>query len=157
MCILTLCSRLDKPMSSGKYIWAQPTPATALLPVTGNVAHNVGVFVHAILSHPGKTQGKYMNVKTEVLTFQQILNVWGEVSGKDAVYVEIGFEEFQKLWGPFGVEMAKQYRFGEVAKGDWEVLAREKGLLVQPDEVGIAKSDLIDLRQTFNGMKDSLV
>ncbi|KAF2229337.1 NAD(P)-binding protein [Viridothelium virens] len=148
---------LELPMSGGKYIWAQPTPSTALLPLTGNGSHNVGVFVRAIISHPEKTRGKYMNVKTEVLTFQQILNIWSEVSGKEAVYAELGVEEYEKLWGPAGTEMAMQYKFGQVAKGDWEVLMREKGVLVQPEEVGIRKGDLLDLRQTLEGMKDSLV
>ena len=144
-------------MSGGKYVWPQPTPATALLPLTGDVTHNVGVFVRAILSHPAKTHGKYLCVKTETLTFQQILSIWSEVSGKEAVYIEVNFEEFEKLWGVFGVEMAMQYKFGEVAEGDWEILMREKGLLVQPQEVGIEKGDLTDLRQTLEGMKASIV
>ncbi|KAI9657660.1 MAG: hypothetical protein M1821_002836 [Bathelium mastoideum] len=152
-----LIKPFEVPMSGGKYLWAQPTPSDALLPVTGDVAHNVGTFVHAILSHPEKTRAKYLNVKTDVLTFQQILNVWSEVSGKEAVYVEVGPKEFQKLWGPFGAEMASQYRFGEVAQGDWEVLVRGQGLLVQPEEIGIQRGDLMDLKQTFGRMKESLL
>ncbi|KAI9708153.1 MAG: hypothetical protein M1820_004107 [Bogoriella megaspora] len=153
-----LIKPFEVPNSGGSYIWTQPTPATALLPITGSVGHNLGVFVHAILSNPKLTLGgKYLNVKTEVLSFQQILDIWSEVSGKNAVYAELGVDEFIKLWGPFGKEMAMQYKFGEVAKGDWEVLAREKGLLLTPEEVGIKQGDLKGTKETFQEMKGALV
>ena len=143
-------------MSGGKYIWAQASAPTALMPVTGDISHNVGVFVHAILSHPEKTHGKYMNVRTEIWTMEQILAIWAEVSGKEAVYVQLSFEEYKKLWGVYGEEMAMQFKFGEMAGGDWETWTKVKGLLVQPEDLGIRKEDLMDLKHTFMSMRDSL-
>lgn len=98
----------ELPMSGGKWVWAQPTRADALLPVSGDVGTNLGVYAVAALKHPDKVHGKYIDVRTDLLTYTDVLKIWSEVTGKEAVYVNIEPEPFTKLWGPAGLEMAMQ-------------------------------------------------
>jgi uncharacterized protein YbjT (DUF2867 family) len=140
--------------SSGKYIWMQPSRADAILPVSGHVSTNLGVFAVAALSHPEKTRGKYLDVRSDLLTFPEILKVWSEVTGKAAEYVPCPPETFNALWGPAGVEMSMQYQSGELW-GDWE---RLKGAdMIQPGEIGISKDQLVDLRGDLMKLKDKLL
>ena len=138
----------------GKYLWIQPSRADALLPVSGDLSVNLGVFTVAALEHPEKTKGRYVNVRSEVLTFEQILGVWGEVAGREAVYVPVSKEVFERVWGPAGEEMALQYEFGE-ACGDWESM--KKGEVCQPGEIGVTKDQLVDLRGHLMGLKARLL
>ena len=144
----------ELPLSGGKWIWMQPSRADALLPVSGDVSVNLGVFAVAALKHPERTHGKYIDVRTDLLTFTDILKVWSEVTGKDAEYVPIAPETFSKLWGPGGVEMSMQYTSGEMW-GDWE---RLKGAdIVLPRDIGIDKSQLVDLRGDLTKLTDRLL
>ena len=140
--------------SGGKYIWIQPSRADALLPVSGNLSVNLGVFAVAALAHPDKTRGRYINVRSEVLTFEEILSVWAEVAGKEAVYVPVTKEKFEGVWGPAGEEMALQYAFGESC-GDWESMKKEK--ICQPEEMGITRDQLVDLRGHLTTLKAKLL
>ena len=144
----------ELPMSGGKWIWMQPSRADALLPVSGDVSANLGLFAVAALRHPEKTLGKYVDVRSNLLTFTDILKVWSEVTGKDAVYIPCAPEAFNKLWGTVGVEMSMQYQSGELW-GDWE---RLKGTdIVQPGDIGISKDQLVDLRGDLTKLKDKLL
>lgn len=98
----------ELPMSGGKWIWAQPSSSNALLPISGNVGNNLGVFAVAALNHPEKVHGKYLDVRTDLLTLPDTLKVWSEVTGKDAAFVSIAPDVYAKLWGIAGVEMAMQ-------------------------------------------------
>lgn len=140
--------------SSGKWVWMQPSRADAVLPVSGDVSVNLGVYAVAALEHADKTHGKYIDVRTDLLSFTDILKVWSEVSGKEAVYVPIAPEAFNQIWGAAGVEMSMQYQSGELW-GDWE---RLKGAdVVQPGDIGISKDQLVDLRGDLTKLKDKLL
>ena len=145
---------IEIPQTGGKYIWMQPSKPDALLPISGEVSNNLGVFAVAALNHPEKTRGKYIDVRSDLLTFEEVLKVWSEVTGKDAVYVNVEPEAFNKLWGPAGVEMTMQYQSGELW-GDWERL--KGGDVVQPGEIGISKDQLIDLKGDLMKLKDKLL
>lgn len=139
---------------SGKYVWMQPSRPDALLPVSGNLANNLGVFAVAALSNPNQTHGKYIDVRSNLMAFEEVLKVWSEVTGKEAEYVNIPMDTYNRLWGPGGVELSMQYRSGELW-GDWE---RVKGNeMVQPEAIGIQKDQLVDLRGDLIKMKDSLL
>ena len=106
MVSMPLIRPFEIPGSGGKYIWTQPSRADAVLPVSGDVSANLGVFAVAALKNPDKTCGKYIDVRSNLMTFTDILKVWSEVTGKDAEYVPISPEAFSKIWGVAGVEMA---------------------------------------------------
>lgn len=144
----------ELPLSGGKWIWMQPSRPDALLPISGDVSVNLGVFAVAALQHPEKTHGKYIDVRTDLLSFTDVLKVWSEVTGKSAEYVPIPPGTFSKLWGTVGVEMSMQYESGEMW-GDWE---RLKGVdVVQPGDIGIERSQLVDLRGDLMKLKDRLL
>jgi NmrA-like family len=138
---------------SGKYIWVQPSPGSALLPISGDISTNVGTFVSAILAHPEVSlPSRYVTVKTETLSFEEILKVWSKVTGKEAEYVEITFEAFTRLWGPYGEEMGMQYKFG-AEFGDWDALQPD---MVKMEELGIKRSELTGLEETLEMLKPIL-
>ncbi len=146
---------LIKPIEiprTGKYIWMQPSRADAVLPVSGNVTANLGRFAVTALAHPEKTRGKYIDVRSNSMTFTDILKVWSEVTGKEAAYVPIEPEAFNKLYGPAGVEMSMQYQSGELW-GDWERIKGDD--MVQPGDIGI--DQLVDLRGDLELLKDKLL
>lgn len=143
----------EQPMS-GKWLWAQPSPQNALLPISGDVGTNVGVFVTAILDHPEKMHGCYVNVKSEIKTFEQILEVWSEVTGKDAVYVELTPAEYERIWGAYGREMAMQYAFGADTP-DWEVMRKDE--VVSPAELGVSPDQLIGLKGNLEQLRSRLL
>lgn len=138
---------------SGKYIWVQPSPSSALLPISGDISTNVGVFVSAILAHPEVSlPARYVTVKTETLSFDEILKVWSKVTGKEAVYVEIAFEAFNRLWGPYGEEMGRQFKFG-AEFGDWDALEPD---VIKMEDLGIERSELKGLEETLKVLKPAL-
>jgi len=53
-------------------------------------------------------------VRTDRLSFTDILKIWSEVPGRQAEYVPISPEGFEATWGVAGKEMAMQYRSGEM-------------------------------------------
>ncbi|KAK5166848.1 uncharacterized protein LTR77_007577 [Saxophila tyrrhenica] len=153
MANMFFCRPMEVPQT-GKYLWTQPSRADALLPVSGNVTTNLGRFAVAVLAHPDKTRGMYVDVRTNLMTFTDILKVWSEVTGKEAVYMPIAPEAFNKLYGPAGVEMSMQYQSGELW-GDWERLKGDA--MVQPGDIGISKDQLVDLRGDLEILKAKLL
>ncbi|MCJ1417556.1 hypothetical protein MMC32_003900 [Xylographa parallela] len=143
----------SKP-GSGKCIWPQPSKASALLPNSGDIGVNIGVFVAAILAHPEiSLPAKYAWVQTEKTTFQEIMETWSKVTGKDAVYVDIPAEQYVQLWGPYGLEMSKQYAFG-ADHGDWDDL---KPGLLGAEQLHINKNELVGLQPFLESIKTSLL
>lgn len=144
----------ELPMSGGKWVWMQPSKPDALLPISGDVGANVGVYALAALEHPEKARGKYIYVRTDRLTFTDILKVWSEVCEKEAGYVPISAEAFESLWGPAGREMAMQYASGELWE-DWDTLKPEA--VCKPEELGIKPGDLVDLKGNLTSLKAKLL
>jgi hypothetical protein len=112
---------------------------------------NPGLWVRQILANPTKSLGKYANVKTEILSLEDILKVWSEVTGKQGVYVECSQEDYEKIWGVLGSEMASQLKFGEVVT-DWNI--GTKGGFVGPDELGIEGA--VGLKGALEALKGML-
>jgi hypothetical protein len=81
-----------------------PTTASAYVPVAGEVGNNTGVFVKAILANPGKSQGRYVFVKTETTTHGGVVKAWEEVTGKKAQLIPTSKEAFANIWGRFGAD-----------------------------------------------------
>ena len=121
------------------------------MPLSGDVNTNVGVVVAACFDHPDKSNGKYINVTTDVMKMSDLLSLWSEISGRQAVFVEASDDEFEKLWGVAGHEMATQYRFGQ-ENPDWEILRKRTGQLIAWEDVGVKRSDLLDTRGLFESL-----
>ena len=60
MASFPLIRPFELPLSGGKWIWMQPSRADALLPISGDVSNNPGVFAVAALNHPEKTHGNML-------------------------------------------------------------------------------------------------
>lgn len=123
--------------NSGKHVLLQPCSADTRLPVTGCVSQNTGIYVRAILTRPEVSlPGKYTVVYTGAMTFPEMLKVWGEVTGKQAVYIETTPQECKELWGQgFGEELDLQYQYMANVP---DAMIGEPGVLTQSD-LGISR------------------
>jgi hypothetical protein len=153
MVFFPLIRPFELPMS-GKWVWMQPSSGEAKLPICGDVGVNLGRYVVAALEHPEVSRGKYIYVRTDRLSFTEILKVWSEVSGKDATYVPISVEGFEALWGPGGKEMGAQYFSGELWD-DWNTL--KPNVVCTSEDLGVRPEELVDLRGEFELLKAKLL
>lgn len=116
----------------------------------------VGVWVRQVLANPQKSIGKYATVATEVLTFEQMLAAWSEVTGKPAVFVETSVEEYERIWGIPGREIAMQLKFGEQID-DWYEAYRGKGGVLTQEELGIKPEEVSGFKYALEQVKSLLL
>jgi hypothetical protein len=109
---------------------------------------NPGIWVRQVLATGRPAYGKYANVALEKWTFQQMLDVWSEIKGKKAVFVETTIDAWTKLWGPAGNELGLQFKFGEMCD-PWEVTED----FISPEELGIDPEEVVGFRGTIEGLK----
>lgn len=141
----------ELPGSWGKFVQVMPTPATATIPVSGDIRVTPGLYARQIIAHPEKTKGRYVDVSPEVLTFGKMLEIYGEVTGRQTVYLEITPESFEQVWGPAGKEMADQFTYGEQFKEGWGAPNS-----VSKEELGIKDDEWPGMKQTLESLKDQL-
>ncbi|KAF4302672.1 NAD(P)-binding protein [Botryosphaeria dothidea] len=146
---------LEVPATRGKYIWLVASKSSANLPISGDMSKAPGVWVRQILANPQITHGKYAAVCIEVITLEQALSQWEEVSGKSAVFVQISPADFEKLYGLPGQEACMQQAFGE-AVSDWYAHVREKGLFVTKEQLGVSTDEVADFRGSLELVKEHL-
>ncbi|KAI6914434.1 hypothetical protein KC334_g699 [Hortaea werneckii] len=146
MASFPLVRPFELPLSGGNWVWMQPSPADACLPICGDVKVNLGTYVRAALDYPEKSHGKYVNVRTDRMTFTEILKIWSSATGKHAQYIPVSIEAFESLWGPYGREMALQYFSGELWP-DWDELEPSK--MCSRADLLIADEDLVNLKGEF--------
>lgn len=123
--------------SSGKYVWLQPTPASTEIAVLGDPTTNVGPFVSGILRRPDLTlPGKFVLATTEQMTHGAILEAWARATGKQAEYLEISIDAFDRLWPMWGKEMGSMLKMWEDLKenswGGEAVLTKDDLEITQP-------------------------
>lgn len=116
--------------TSGKYVWFQPTPASTNITVLGDPKVNVGPFVSGILRRPDlPLPGKFILATTEQMTHGDILKAWSRATGKEAEYVEVSMEAFDRLWPMWGKEMGSMLKMWEdLRENSWggeEVITKE--------------------------------
>lgn len=109
---------------------------------------NPGIWVRQVLASGDKAYGKYANVALEKWTFQEMLDVWSEITGNKAVFLETTMESWTKLWGPAGNELALQFRFGELCD-PWVV----RNDFISPEELGIDTNEVVGFRGTIEKLK----
>ena len=121
--------------------------------IAGDVDHNVGSYVRAILANPSVSRRKNALVCTDSMPYADILKVWNEVSGKRGTYVGLTLEEGRSIFGAFGEEVGRQFRLNG-AESDWG--KAHEGEMIGAQELGIDPLDLIDLRGSLEKNVDKL-
>jgi hypothetical protein len=117
-----------------------------MIPVAEDMKVNPGICVKAILANPEKTHGNYAIVQTEIMSFEDMLKVWSEVTGRQSVYMECSLDDYIKLWGVGGAEFGVQLKFGDA---DWSGAA--SGKFVTSEDLGI--KDAIGLKGVLEALK----
>lgn len=109
---------------------------------------NPGIWVRQVLATGDKAYRKYANVALEKWTFQKMVEVWSEVTGKRCVFTEISMDAVTKLYGNMGNELGKQFKYGE-ACDPWELTDE----FISPRHLGIDNKDVVGFRGTIEGLK----
>ncbi|KAK5125403.1 hypothetical protein LTR85_000512 [Meristemomyces frigidus] len=145
---------VELPNSWGSHAYIQPCKADTHMYISGNVDHNIGAFVNAILNKLDVSlPAKYAFVYTDAIPFKDVLAAWSEVTGKCATFVQCSVAEYEALWGAYGKELGLQFAALE-AQPDWSVA--HKPDVITAKELGIPDSDLIDLKAALALDKEKL-
>ncbi|KAH7130090.1 hypothetical protein B0J11DRAFT_522400 [Dendryphion nanum] len=147
MAFFPLLKPIEYP-GNGQWIQTVPAKADSKILLSGDMTVNPGIWVRQVLATGRKSHGKYANVALEKWTFQEMVDVWSEITGKKGVYVETTSEAWTKLWGPAGNELALQFKFGELCD-PWA----ETEEFISPEELGIDKNEVVGFRGTIEGLK----
>ncbi|KAH8200577.1 hypothetical protein TruAng_005229 [Truncatella angustata] len=133
---------------TGQYIQIVPAKPDSKILLSGDMTVNPGIWVRQVLATAPKSFEKYANVALEKWTFQNMVEVWSEITGKPARYIECTLEDWTKIWGPAGNELALQFKFGE--RCDPWVETDEH---ISPEDLGIARDEVVGFRGTIEGLK----
>ncbi|KAJ4370739.1 hypothetical protein N0V83_005260 [Neocucurbitaria cava] len=148
MAFFPLCTPIEYPGSGGQYMQTLPTNPNVKVLLSGDMSVNPGIWVRQVLAARDKAYGKYANVALEKWTFQEMVDVWAEITGKKCVFTEISIEAATKLYGSVGNELALQFKFGE-ACDPWEDTEEH----ISPEELGIDGEEVVGFRGTIEGLK----
>ena len=86
----------------------------------------------------------------EFLTFDELIKIWSDVTGRAGVHVKCSSGDFIKVWGRFGEELAVQFEFLEVFT-DWDGLYNT----VSKEELGIGEG-VRGHREALESLKEHL-
>ncbi|KAH4565078.1 hypothetical protein HBH73_138910 [Parastagonospora nodorum] len=81
MAFFPLCKPFEIP-GTGQYIQTMPTNPHAKVLLSGDMTVNPGIWVRQSILSGSKAHGKYANVALEKWSFQEMVDVWSEVTGK---------------------------------------------------------------------------
>jgi len=122
-----------------------------VIPVSGDIRVTPGIWTRQILANPEKTKTKFVDIAPETLSFGEMLDIYGEVTGRQVGYVQCSIGDYEKIWGPGGKELADQLVFGEQFEQGW---GSEGG--VPMAELGIKPEEVPGFRKTIESLKDQL-
>lgn len=77
-----------------------------------------------------------------------MMEEWSKITGKKGLLVECSTEAYTKLWGESGLELALQFKFGEMFD-PW----KETGEFISAEELGIDEAEAVGFRGTIEGLK----
>ncbi|KAF9875430.1 hscarg dehydrogenase [Colletotrichum karsti] len=143
---------LPIPMS-GSYVWLQPSKPDALLPIAGDLSRNAGVVVEGILEAGEKAFGKVAVVVTDYVKMTDLVKIWGEVTGKNGIFVEVTDDAMQQLWGNLGAEFGSQLRWSEHYPSWHDLVPSDK--LLSLGELGV-ENKVSNFRQGLEAIKGTL-
>lgn len=133
---------------SGQYVQIAPTRPDAKVLNAGDVSVNPGIWVRQILASGSKARGKNVNLALEKLTFQEMMDIWSEVTGKKGSVMTCSLDDYKKIWGVGGYEFGLQLQFGELCD-PWA----ETEDFVTPKELGIKPEEVVGFKDTIEGLK----
>ncbi|KAM5355121.1 hypothetical protein ACJ41O_001767 [Fusarium nematophilum] len=142
----------NKP-GSGHYAFVAPSSPSALFALGGDMETNCGVIVEGILNAGSNAFDKVAVCVTDYVPFRDVTVEFERVTGKAAAYLEISDKDIAKIWGPFGLEIASQLRWGE-HYSDWDSFAGERAIGIE--ELGVSDR-LVHFKEALEGLKDRLV
>lgn len=120
----------------------------------GDIDHNVGIFVNAVLSNPGVSlPAKYAFLYTSQGTMQEYLQAWIDVTGRRATFVSTSLELYEQIWGPFGREVGSMLKAFEPVN-DWTTPYQPS--VVTPKDLGLKDDDLCDHKAALQKNKELL-
>lgn len=138
----------------GTYSWMLPASPNAVVPFGGDVNHNIGVFVHAILKRPEVTlPAKYTLMASDTFTLAEALSMWSKIAERPAALATVTLEGFQALWGPAGAEIGLQYLLHDVEPDFLKAYRKD---FVETEALGIRRNNLITHEQVLEMNKDRL-
>jgi len=82
-------------------------PETRLQMIAVN---DIGAFVALAFEHPGKWQGRAMDLAGDDLSMTELASAFARVSGRDVVYQQIAWDQFEKQAGPEITTMYKWFQ-----------------------------------------------
>lgn len=132
-----------------------PAHPSTLYPMAGDMSKDPGVWARQILANPKISHGKYAAVCTEVVPLGKVLDTWSEVSGNKGIYVQVEPRIVSDMFGVPGEEFVTGVNFG-VAVPDWWAQAKEWGLFLTMEDLGISKDEVSNLRQSLEAVKEFL-
>ncbi|CAO2648767.1 Nn.00g097160.m01.CDS01 [Neocucurbitaria sp. VM-36] len=145
MAFFPLCKLIEYP-GTGQCIQTLPTNPNAKVLLAGDMSVNPGIWVRQVLATGDKAFGKYANVALEKWTFQEMLDLWSEITGKECVFTEISIDAVTKLYGNLGNELPLQFKFGE-ACDPWETEEH-----ISPEGLGIIRDEVVGFRGSIEGL-----
>ncbi|OQV09346.1 hypothetical protein CLAIMM_13476 [Cladophialophora immunda] len=134
--------------STGKHVHLVPWSPQCPVTLVGSHKDNVGPVVRAILQQgPTKLGTRHVVAALEETTAEGMLKMWSEVTGKDAVHVQISMADYEKLWPVWATEMAAMYMWWQhEGQALWAPRETE---LVTLDDLGLTKQDLVSTKQAM--------
>ncbi|KAJ4380399.1 hypothetical protein N0V85_008758 [Neurospora sp. IMI 360204] len=151
---LPIFKPVEVPGSQGGYIVPLPGNPDTLLPFTGDLHHNAGVVVEAIINSGPKAYGKIAVLATDYISwaegYEAIEKLFPE---KRIAFSKIERDQFIKLWGEWGIEIADQIAWNDEFT-DWKGLTGERFLGFE--ELGIKEGDLVGFHAALDGLKEKL-
>ncbi|KAF9697517.1 hypothetical protein EKO04_004379 [Ascochyta lentis] len=147
MAFFPLIKPIEYP-GNGHFIQTLPTKPDAKILLSGDMTVNPGIWVRQVLATGEEAYGKYANIGLEKWTFQEMLDVWSEITGKKGVFIETTIDAWTELWGPAGNELGLQFKFGEMCD-PWEVDDK----FISPKELSIDANEVVGFRGTIEGLK----
>jgi hypothetical protein len=98
------------PGTYGSYVWLPPCAPDTIMRIAGDVDHDVGGYVRAILANPSVNLWKGALVCIDSMPYADIPKAWNATTGKRATYISLTIEAATSVFGPFGEEFGRQFR-----------------------------------------------
>ncbi|KAJ9492721.1 hypothetical protein VN97_g505 [Penicillium thymicola] len=123
-------STLVKAFENGKYVQLFPVSEDTPITTVGDPKVNTGIYALAIFSQSQLTIGRIVLAQSETRTTREIINLWSQMSGKPAEYVQVLLNYYDNLWPKWGREIGLVLQFWETARenswtADEPVLTKE--------------------------------
>lgn len=146
--------RVPNTKEPGTYSWMLPAKPDAIVPFGGDIEHNIGVFVKAILDHPERSlPAKYTLCATDNFTLAEALDLWSNVAERPAALATVTLDGFANVWGAPGREIGLQYVMHD-KEPDFLKAYRED--FVEMEELGIRREDLVTHEQVLERNREKL-